>query len=140
MARAIIRTGGSVPLFHIRRRALRPEDHLRWAVATLRAIHARRQGETTAANDLGEALAAMPGEGAEAGDMLGGLGRSDLLASAPAYAALARLRRSAGAERPSWLRYPLRAGNAALAAVEEARCRTMARTPAVCEPPGDRGS
>ncbi len=131
-AQAIVRTRGDVDVVRDQRRPLAPADNLRWALYTLRALQARRP-DATIATDLAEALAAA-GEREAAWQALTDLEQKDLMATAQGYAALARLRRETGDGARSWLRYPLQAAHEPVARVEDARCRTMARTAAVCDP------
>jgi hypothetical protein len=70
--------------------------NLQWAVATLRQVEATRHDDPVAQANLGEALEARQGYEGEALGILAPLATRDLLGSAHAYAALARLRASRG--------------------------------------------
>jgi hypothetical protein len=98
---------------------------LDWAVSTLRAVSAARHDDPAAVADLGEALAASSKTEQDALHLLADLASRDLIGSAHAYAALARLHsRSGDAEK-------------AHAALE--RCALMTRSPAlVCRTGDDR--
>jgi hypothetical protein len=98
---------------------------LDWAVDTLRAVSAARPDDPVAQADLGEALAARPKTESEALPLLADLASRDLVGSAHAYAALARLRAKGGETAK------------AQAALE--RCVRMTRSPAlVCRVPDNR--
>jgi hypothetical protein len=97
--------------------------NLEWAVAVLRLVSSARPNEPVAEADLGEALAALSKYEGEALGILRGLADRDLLGSAHAYAALARLQASRGQ------------GTASRAALD--RCEKMTSSPAtVCHAPG----
>jgi hypothetical protein len=99
--------------------------NVEWAVQTLRGISAERDGDPAAIADLCEALARSPGHDEEAFAALSDLARRDLVGSAHAYAALARLR----------------AARSDAAGTAEAldRCEHMTRSPlAVCKAPDGR--
>jgi hypothetical protein len=99
--------------------------NLEWSVAVLRLVSNARGDDPTAQADLGEALAALPQYEAEGANVLGNLADRDLLGSAHAYAALARLRASKG---------DIAQSRAALD-----RCARMTKTPAtVCRAPDAR--
>jgi hypothetical protein len=96
--------------------------NLGWATGVLRSISAERRAEPAAQADLAEALEATPGKEDEALGILADLADRDLLGSAHAYAALARIR-------------ALR-GDADSARGALARCERMTRTPSVvCKAP-----
>jgi hypothetical protein len=98
---------------------------LQWAVDTLRAVSAARRDDPVAQADLGEALAASPRTEGEALPLLADLASRDLLGSAHAYAALARLQ--------------ARGGDAERARVALERCTRMTKSPAlVCRLPDNR--
>jgi hypothetical protein len=98
---------------------------LEWAASTLRAIDATRPNDPVAQADLAEALAARSQHEEESLAILGDLASRDLLGSAHAYAALARLRATRG--------------DAAGAREALARCELMTRSPAVvCRAPDGR--
>lgn len=71
-------------------------DRLAWAATTLRSLHEAKKEDPTTQSELGEVLARLPDGAAEARALLGDLADRDLLGSAEGYAALARLRASAG--------------------------------------------
>jgi hypothetical protein len=97
--------------------------NLAWAAATLRAISASRPGDPVANADLGEALAASPTTEEEAFGLLDDLSRRDLIGSAHAYAALARL-------------ISQKTGDAVRVHAAVARCEVMSKAPAVvCRAP-----
>jgi hypothetical protein len=99
--------------------------NLDWATYVLRSVSAERRDDPVALADLGEALAASPGKDEEALRILADLAQRDLMGSAHAYAALARLRASHGDSDGS---------RGALA-----RCELMTRSPgAVCRSPDGR--
>jgi hypothetical protein len=98
LALAIVRSGGS--LAGVERlsstRAADRNANLDWAVNTLRQVEASRPNDPVALANLGEALAARSGTEDEAVAILGNLANRDLMGSAHAYAALARLRAARG--------------------------------------------
>jgi hypothetical protein len=98
---------------------------LEWAVDTLRAVSVARRDDPVAQADLGEALAASPRTEGDALPLLADLASRDLLGSAHAYAALARLQTKGGDTEK------------AHAALE--RCALMTKSPAlVCRVPDNR--
>jgi hypothetical protein len=97
--------------------------NLEWAVGTLRSINAARPDDPVAEADLGEALATRPKYEDESRAILGDLASRDLIGSAHAYAALARLH----------------AGNAGAIRGALERCEAMTRSPTVvCRAPDAR--
>jgi hypothetical protein len=99
--------------------------NLRWAVGTLRAIDATRPNDPAAQADLAESLATGAPGAAESLAILTDLASRDLVGSAHAYAALARLRAAKGETDAS---------RDALS-----RCELMTRSPAaVCRAPDGR--
>jgi len=99
--------------------------NLEWAVSTLRSIDAARPNDPVTQADLAEALAARNVHEDESLAILTDLAHRDLLGSAHAYAALARLRSSKG--------------DAAATREALARCELMTRSPAVvCRAPDGR--
>jgi hypothetical protein len=99
--------------------------NLEWATGVLRSISAERRNEPVAQADLGEALAATAGKEEEALAILGDLADRDLVGSAHAYSALARIRASRG---------DADASRSALS-----RCELMTRSPTVaCKAPDGR--
>ena len=98
---------------------------VQWAVRTLRAVSASRPDDPVAQADLGEALASQPATENEALAVLSDLAGRDLVGSAHAYAALARLYPTTGRADES------------RAAIE--RCRLMTKAPAsTCRAPDAR--
>ena len=96
-----------------------------WAVTTLRAIDAQRHDDPVARADLAEALSRSPGHEDEAFTLLADLTARDLVGSANAYAALARLRAVRGDSDGT---------RTALA-----RCEQMTRVPSsICHVPDGR--
>jgi hypothetical protein len=99
--------------------------NLGWATGVLRAISAERRDDPIARADLAEALAATPGKEDDALGILADLADRDLIGSAHAYAALARIRASRG--------------DSGAARRALARCELMTRTPSVaCKAPDGR--
>jgi hypothetical protein len=99
--------------------------NLEWALTTLRAIDATRPNDPVTQADLAEALATRSPHEEESLAILGDLAGRDLLGSAHAYAALARLRASRG--------------DAAAARDALARCELMTKSPnVVCRAPDGR--
>lgn len=99
--------------------------NLGWALDALRAIDAERHGDPVARADLAEALAARAKHDDESLAILADLTDRDLVGSAHAYAALARIRASRGD------------ADAARAALQ--RCELMTKSPAaVCKAPDGR--
>jgi hypothetical protein len=99
--------------------------NLEWAARTLRSIDMARPNDPVTQADLAEALAARTQHADESLAILADLARRDLVGSAHAYAALARLRASSGDT----------------AASREAlgRCELMTKSPAVvCRAPDGR--
>jgi hypothetical protein len=119
LARIVIRTplAADAPAEARRER----DAKLRWAVRVLDLFAGEQLAEPQplVLGDLGEALAQLPEERAVARDFLEMLAERDLLVTAEAHAALARLR----AER----------GDRAGAALALARCRLMAAHARACE-------
>ena len=76
--------------------AARRAANLEWATGTLRAVDAQKHDDPVARADLAEALARSPQHEDEALTILSDLTARDLVGSAPAYAALARLRAARG--------------------------------------------
>jgi len=98
---------------------------LEWAVSSLRVVNALRTNNPVAMADLAEALSTRPRYEGEALGILQDLADRDLMGSAHAYAALARLRATRGEE--------------AVARDAIARCQAMSRQPAsVCQAPDSR--
>ena len=99
--------------------------NLEWAASTLRSIDAARPNDPVTQADLAEALAARAQHDDESLAILADLASRDLVGSAHAYAALARLRASRGEVDSS------------RSALE--RCELMTRSPAaVCRAPDGR--
>ena len=99
--------------------------NLEWAVGKLRAIDAARPNDPVTQADLAEALAAGTQHADESLAILADLAGRDLVGSAHAYAALARLRASKG--------------DAGASRVALGRCELMTRSPAVvCRAPDGR--
>jgi hypothetical protein len=98
LALAIVRSNGSlagVDGFSSAKAADR-NTNIDWAISTLRQVEASRPNDPVAEANLGEALASRTGTEDEAVAILGNLANRDLMGSAHAYAALARLRASRG--------------------------------------------
>ncbi|MFZ5892977.1 MAG: hypothetical protein ACOY0T_18090 [Myxococcota bacterium] len=93
-----VRTGGQWPLQRPKRanNAEARKKALRWAVRTLRQRATEVANDSVRQSDLGEALATLPNHAKEARALLERLATADLLTSAHAYQALARLRERAG--------------------------------------------
>jgi hypothetical protein len=96
------------------------QARMAWAVKTLRTLHEKNATNVTYEGDLGEALAAMPGNEDEAFGILNKLAEKELLGSPEAYAALSRMRFQQGLVKAS------------IEALQ--RCRMMSTTPASCGP------
>lgn len=108
MALAIVRLGGEVPRaksFPSETTGARAEN-LEWAASRLRDLYARHRKDATLRCDLGEALASTPEGRSEALDLLQNVEERDLMVSAHSYTALAKLRESRHALRPSFLAAP----------------------------------
>jgi hypothetical protein len=129
LALAIVRSAGSlagVDGFSSTRAADR-NANLDWAVNTLRQVEASRSNDPVAQANLGEALAARSGSEDEAIGILGNLANRDLMGSAHAYAALARLRAAHGESFAS--------------SDATKRCESMTKSPeAVCHGPAATAS
>jgi hypothetical protein len=96
--------------------------NLEWSVAVLRLVSFARPNEPVALADLGEAMSALSKYESEGLTVLADLAGRDLLGSAHAYAALARLRASRGQS------------NESRTALD--RCEKMTRSPGVvCNAP-----
>jgi hypothetical protein len=123
MALAVARADGAVTLGSDWRGATPAQraTNLEWAATTMRTVSAARAGDPSAQADLGEALAKIPRFQPEALKILDGLAQKDLLGSAQAYAALARLRGAAG-DKPG--------RDAAVT-----KCQAMTQTPGLCAVP-----
>lgn len=91
-----------------------------WAIRALRGLYQRNPSNVTLEGDLGEALAMVPEHEEEAHRRLSSLADRDLLGSAHAYSALARLHFSAGLTKKS------------VQALQ--RCSAIATKPATCGP------
>jgi hypothetical protein len=99
--------------------------NLDWAVSTLRSIDASRPNDPVTQADLAEALATQTQHQDESLAILSDLASRDLVGSAHAYAALARLRATRGD------------ASASRAALD--RCEVMTKSPAVvCRAPDGR--
>jgi hypothetical protein len=97
--------------------------NLEWSVAVLRLVSGARPNDPVAQADLGEAMSALSKYETEALGVLADLADRDLVGSAHAYAALARLRAARGQ------------GSASRAALD--RCEAMTSSPGmVCRVPG----
>jgi hypothetical protein len=124
---AVVRGEGTlrgVPGFSGAREAERSAN-LEWALGTLRLIDTARPNDPVTQADLAEALAARTQHEDESLAILADLARRDLVGSAHAYAALARLRASKGDP------------GASREALE--RCELMTKSPAVvCRAPDGR--
>jgi hypothetical protein len=124
-ALAVVRGGGVLPGV---RGFSGPGDHdanLEWAVSTLRTINAVRTNDPVAMADLAEALSTRAKYEAESLQILQDLTDRDLVGSAHAYAALARLHAGKGEQ--------------AAVRADLARCQTMTRQPStVCKTPDAR--
>ena len=107
-------------------------EKLVWAVGVTRALAAKKTDDPSLASDLGEMLARVPSERAEARRVLESLEKRDVVASPYAYAALARLRAERASGAPSYLKAPLGAFEAARRELELARCAGMTKTPSIC--------
>jgi hypothetical protein len=123
MALAVVRADGAITLGTDWRGATGAQrtQNIDWSAHTLRTIVAARPADPSAQGDLGEALAKIPKSHAEALSILNGLAQKDLLGSAHAYAALARLRAAAG-DKPG--------RDAAVA-----KCQAMTQTQSICAAP-----
>jgi hypothetical protein len=123
LALAVTRSGGAVDPGNLRSSPAKDAaQNLAWAAETMRNLNARHANNPSYRSDLGEALARVPGGRGEALEILGQLADKDLLTTAEAYAALARLRAEGGEKE---------ARDAAVA-----RCATMTKSPAtVCAAP-----
>lgn len=125
---AVVRGGGVLAGVRGFSSAVDRDANLEWAVSTLRTINAVRTNDPVAMADLAEALSARPKYEAEALPILQDLTGRDLVGSAHAYAALARLHAARGG-----------AGDAEAARAALERCQIMTRQPAaVCKAPDAR--
>ena len=97
-------------------------ENLEWAAKTLRAVATARKDDPAARTELAEALARLDSTKDEARKTLEELAAKDLITSPEGYKTLAQLRARAGDD----------AGRQA--ALD--RCKSMARTTAVCEANG----
>jgi hypothetical protein len=101
------------------------DANFEWAVSTLRTINAVRSNDPVAMADLAEALSTRAKYEVESLQILQDLAQRDLIGSAHAYAALARLHTARGDEVAS--------------RADLARCRVMTKQPAtVCKGPDGR--
>jgi hypothetical protein len=128
MARAVVRTGGSIDAGKRFPGATDAErkTNLQWALRVTHGFVNHNPADASAKTDYGEALARIPERRKEALRVLSGLAEKDLIGSAQGYAALAALRRSAGDGELPFVAAPARALEAARARLAEARCRRMA--------------
>jgi len=125
LALAVTRGGGSLPDVRGFSAASGREANLEWAVSTLRVVNAMRTNDPVAMADLAEALSTIPKYQGESLAILQDLADRDLVGSAHAYAALARLQATKG--DPDASRIAL------------TRCDAMSRQPlAVCQAPDGR--
>jgi hypothetical protein len=120
-ALAVARGGGVLPGVRGFSAERDRDANLEWAVSTLRTINAVRTNDPVAMADLAEALSMRTKYEAESLQILQDLTDRDLVGSAHAYAALARLHAGKGEQ--------------AAARADLARCQTMTRQPStVCKP------
>lgn len=125
LALAVVRGGGALAGVHGFSGPTDRGANLEWAVSTLRMVNAVRTNDPVAMADLAEALSTRPKYETESLAILQDLADRDLVGSAHAYAALARLHAAKGEE------------SAARAAI--ALCSAMTRQPAVvCQSPDTR--
>lgn len=96
-----------------------PKSNIAWAVQALKEIDTARPNDPTVQADLGEALAKTPEGQKEAMTKLAALAEKDLMGSPHAYAALAKMKETAGDT------------SGAQAAIK--RCEEMTKTPGVCK-------
>jgi len=120
LALAVVRSDGAVSPGSLRSSTASDRGtNLAWAAQTLRDQSARHANNPSYRTDLGEALAKIPSERAEALLILGQLADKDLLTTAEGYAALARLRAASG--------------DASARDAAVARCQAMTKNPtSVC--------
>jgi hypothetical protein len=120
MALASVRTDGALTAGDAWRGTTAEEKsaNVEWAITTLRALNKLRAKSPSLQTDLGEALAKVSKHHDEALKLLGGLADKDLITSAHGYAALAKLRETAGDKTGR---------DAAMK-----RCEAMAKSPGVC--------
>jgi hypothetical protein len=129
LALAIVRSNGSLAGVSglSSTKAADRNGNIDWAISTLRQVEASRPNDPVAQANLGEALAARTGSEEEAITLLGSLANRDLMGSAHAYAALARLRASRGESFAS--------------SDATRRCESMTKAPeAVCHGPAATAS
>jgi hypothetical protein len=93
---SVVRGGGSLAGVRGFSDAAGRDANLEWAIGTLRVINALRHDDPVAAADLAEALSTRPKYEGEALGILEDLAKRDLMGSAHAYAALARLHAGRG--------------------------------------------
>ncbi|MBK6514778.1 MAG: hypothetical protein IPM79_33520 [Polyangiaceae bacterium] len=143
-ARAVVRSDGELEMLkgtHVDAKKEAPPveggptqrvKNLSGALETLKAAAAKKGDDPVAQTDLGEALARIPGQEAEAKKILEALEDKGVMASAWGYAALAQLRAQTNREQPSWLSAALVASEQAPRTVALERCSKMAARKEIC--------
>jgi hypothetical protein len=106
--------------------------NLNWATDILSTLYVRRQDDAALDTLRGEAFALNPDTRRQALTILSRLEADDRIASPQGYAALAQLRRNLAADRPSFVRAPLRLLESGRARFAEQRCQTMSRGAEYC--------
>jgi hypothetical protein len=144
LAKAVVRSDGRVTIDEAKSGEARStkaktnegggasERNVAWSVGVLRALASKRSDDPGLASDLGEVLSRVPSEKAEARRVLESLEKRDVVASAYAYAALARLRAERASDAPAFLKAPLGAFESARRELELARCAGMTKAPSIC--------
>ncbi|MBL9028311.1 MAG: hypothetical protein JNL21_39335 [Myxococcales bacterium] len=133
-ARAAARTGGELTL------GFEGETdgegaagkRLEWAAATMRELAQKQPSDAGITTDLAEVLAQDPTKREEAKRALAELETADLVGTAHAYAALARLRTTAQPAQPAYLAAARSALDQGRIAIDLARCERMTKDKASC--------
>lgn len=137
LAIASIRTDGDLELWSVRllnhTPALR-EKNGRWAAQTLKDLAAEAPEDATLQTYLGEALARLPEQRADAHQKLSALAAADRMVSPQGYAALAGLHAEAAAAPSAWFLSSRWGVHRALAEDAWRRCENMSAEPATCRP------
>jgi hypothetical protein len=105
---------------------------LDWAEATMRELAKKHPTDAAITSDLAEVIAQSPTKREEAKTALAELEAADLVSTAHAYAALARLRTTAQPGQPAFLSAARSALDQGRVAIDLARCERMTKDKAAC--------
>ena len=133
-ARAVARTGGDVApgLEGDTEGEGAAARRLDWAEATMRELAMKHPDDAAVTSGLAEVLAQHPTKRDQARAALAALEGADLVPTAHAYAALARLRTTAKPPQPAFLAAARSAIDHGRVAIDLARCERMTKDKATC--------